>query len=94
MAESNINQIKKDILLARNWAREHFNAHGPDGILDPPAFKVNIGARPDEIIVWPRSYGRTMQPSIRYRLCWKNDGLYWKGHNPFHKDKTWWLKVE
>ena len=90
---ADLEQIKKDIIHARAWARKYFKQHGPDGILDPPTFKVNVGARPDEIIVWPRIHGRTMQPGVRYRLCWKSDGLYWKGYHPFHKDKTWLLKI-
>lgn len=80
-----LEKVKADIIRAREWAWEHFNAdQEEDHILAKPTFDMEY-PEPDEIEVWPRSYGRRLFPSLRYKLAWKPGGqLVWVSQRPFY----------
>lgn len=74
--------IQADIEEARAWAREYFNADGPDGFLDPPTSSIEF-PEPDEMVMTPKLAGRELGISFRYRLAWQWKGwLVWIGKNP------------
>jgi len=71
-----------DVRRAVAWARTHFNVGGPDTMLDPPTFDMEING--NEITVWPKLYGRRIAAKlgITYQLCREGNQLCWKGANP------------
>lgn len=79
----NIEQIKEDIVRARKWARVYFNVgQKEDHVLAPPTFDIEY-LGPDTIRVWPRSYGKRLEPYFTYTLIWAGESLIWRGENPF-----------
>jgi hypothetical protein len=71
--------IEQDIKRARKWALKHFPTEGPDTLLDGPKFLVAF--KDDHMYVQPKLYGQPLGISIRYRLVWVGDKVYWQGRN-------------
>lgn len=81
--EMDIEQVKKDIIHARKWARKYFNVEQKeDHVLALPTFDIEY-PEPDKIQVWPRSYGKRLEPSFTYTLTWIGKSLVWRTRNPF-----------
>ena len=87
-----LNQVKRDIQRARTWARKYFNVEGPDGFLDPPAFGVEF-PEPDQMVVYPRLWGKRMSIGVEYRLKWEDDSVGWEGYHVLTGKPTCQLEV-
>lgn len=83
-----VNSIKMQIQIAREWALEHFNAENAENErlvsyfnFVKPSFFVEFHT-PDTMIIWPSIMGRKGFPSIHYRLAF--NPLEWHGTHPFY----------
>ena len=95
-----LQQIQVDIARARTWAKRHFNAYVDEEttpsnpFFAKPTFDVSF-PEPDIMQVWPITFEQPMiVATAEYRLCWKPDGLYWKGGLCLRPDITNELKVD
>lgn len=75
-----IEAIRKDIIRARRWAKQHFPTEGSDTLLDGPKFDVKFDR--DTMTVSPKMYGKKFGIEFIYMLVWIHDNVYWKGRSP------------
>jgi len=90
--DSELDDIKEKIKLARAWAIKHFNAENAKDsrLIDenmnlvPPSFFVDFPS-PDTMRAEPAIMGRRGGIVFEYRLHFPKRGkLYWQANHPFY----------
>ena len=88
--DAELEELKRKIVVARRWARKHFNADNcsdarlvdDDLNLVKPSWFVDFPS-PDRMIAEPSIMGRRAGIAFEYRLHFAVDGgLFWTANNP------------